>query len=99
MRFVEFENRVSREGAGLVEAALSPFTAMQGNGHNEQLRRSFESELRNSGCEHCAKPLCSGVDAIVLERVDGGAQGTIICPERDGTHEGRRREAAGPAEA
>jgi len=99
MRFPEFVDGVSGEGARLVEAALFAFAAMQRDRHDEHFGWSLGRQLCDSRCEHNAKRTGRGMDAIVFERVDGCTQRIVVGSERDGTYERRRRQAAGPAGA
>ena len=98
MRFVERVEGVPRQDTGLVEAALAVLGAMQRHGYDEQLCGRIGSKLGNAGSKQFAEPAGSRMNAVVLERVDGGAHAAVVRAEGNSALERRRREAAGAAE-
>jgi hypothetical protein len=97
MRFAQNVDGALCEGSGLVEAALSVLGAVQWYGNDEQFGGRIGCKLSDGGSENDAKRAGSGMDAVVLQRMDGGAHAAIIGSERDSACKGRRREAAGAA--
>ncbi len=86
MRLMQRVNSAPSECAGLVEAALPVLGAMKRDRNDEKLCWRIGSELSDGGCERDAEPAGDPMDAIVLERVNGGAHAAVIGAEGYGAH-------------
>ena len=81
MRLGKSVNGAFSQSPGLVESTLFVFAAVQRNGYDKQLRRSFRGELRDGGCEHRAEAMGGWMDAVILQCVDGGSHGAVVGAE------------------
>jgi hypothetical protein len=99
MRASKMADRFCREGAGLVEAALTHAAGMQGHGDDKQVRgRTGLEELLDGGGQARSENFGDRRNAVVFKGVDGAAHCAVIDAVADGGDKGRRREATGAAE-
>jgi len=85
------------EGARLIETALRELGTVQRHRNDQHFGWSLAGELRDGFGEHPAKALSGGVQAIVFEGVNGFPHAALVGTIRNGSDEGRRRQAAGAA--
>ena len=80
--------------ARLIETALGEFGAVERHRNHEHFGGSLTSELRDSIGQHPSKRFGGGVQAIVLERVNGLPHAAPVDGLRNGADKGRRSQSA-----